>query len=94
MEGKRLPVDSLIESRFAESWDVFLTSMKGETYQLLERQRNASSARVLALSNLERYKSLRLRHRTSLRDGSCEGHQLRVPEDLAVVGFDDIPATK
>jgi hypothetical protein len=65
MEGKRLPVDPLIESRFAEfEYDVFLTSMEGETYQLLERQRNASSARVLALSDLERYKSLRLRHRT------------------------------
>ena len=47
MEGKRLPVDSLIDSRFAESWDVFLTQY--------ERRDLRSHTDIPALKELEEW---------------------------------------
>jgi hypothetical protein len=56
-----------------------------------------SSSPSFALSNLEKHRSLSLRRRTFRYVyvmEAAKGHQLRVPEDIAVVGFDGIPAAK
>jgi hypothetical protein len=60
------------------------------------RQRNAILIpRVSHFLNLERNRSLRWRHRTfRYVMEAAKGHRLRVPEDIAVVGFDDISAAK
>ena len=56
-----------------------------------------SSSPSFALSNLKKHRSLSLRRRTFRYVyvmEAAKGHQLRVPEDIAVVGFDGIPAAK